>query len=218
MNPYDKDSIRQFVQFLDNQGNPQRSPNGRANLAELRRAAADPLSDTRSIWILGSLLPEKDGWAFDAYRLVATLYALNAQRFTTPNGGHRLPAFSDEETETKAVKAGDTKRTYSRRSFGESLRRLRTQLGAGEESLDKRFIALLDTDRDNLAIPLRGFIQRVASAKTPIPVNYRQLLTDLLYWTGDSTGQLAARRQWARDYWQPVMTETDAEDLAAIQE
>lgn len=205
MNPYDKESIDALVQFLDNLGKPNRSKNGRANLAELRRSAADPLRDTRSIWILGAVLPEGDGWEFDAYRLVATLYAINAQRFTTPDGGHKLPKFSDDDNQPK----------YKRRSFGESVRRLRIQLGAGEDSLDKRFVALLDTDMDNLAIPLRGFIQRVASApKTPIPVDYRQLLTDLLNWNGDrQTGTLAARRRWARDYWQPVVTENDDELL-----
>ena len=205
MNPYDKESINALVQFLDVQGNPNQSKNGRANLAELRRAAADPLSDTRSIWILGPLLPDKDGWPFDAYRLVGTLYALNAQRFTTPNGGHKLPKFSDDE-ETP---------TYKKRSFGESLRRLRIQLGAGEDSLDKRFVALLDTDdTDNIAVPLRGFIQRIASAQKDIPVDYRRLLTDLLNWNGDrQTGTLSARRQWARDYWQPVVTESEDELL-----
>jgi CRISPR type I-E-associated protein CasB/Cse2 len=202
MNPYDKESINALVQFLDNQGKPNLSKNGRANLAELRRSAADPLSDTRSIWILGSLLPERDGWEFDAYRLVATLYAINAQRFTTPNGGHKLPKFSDDDKQPK----------YKRRSFGESVRRLRIQLGAGEDSLDKRFVALLDSDTDNLAIPLRGFIQRIASAQKDIPVDYRRLLEDLLNWNGDrQTGSLAARRQWARDYWQPVMAENDDE-------
>ena len=206
MNPYDKESINALIQFLDNQGNPTRSKNGRANLAELRRAAADPLSDTRSIWILGPLLPEHDGWPFDAYRLVATLYAINAQRFTTPNGGHKLPGFRDDNEEEPA--------RYQRRSFGESLRRLRIQLGAGEDSLDKRFVALLDTDTDNLAVPLRGFIQRIASAQKEIPVAYRQLLKDLLNWNGDwQTETLSARRQWARDYWQPVVSETDNELL-----
>lgn len=203
MNPYDDELINKFIQFLDAQGDPNRSKNGRANLAELRRSAADPLNDTRSIWILGELLPEKDGWAFDSYRLVATLYALNAQRFTTPIGGHKLPTFKDDEEQPK----------YKRRSFGESLRRLRMQLGAGEESLDKRFVALLDTDTDNLAVPLRGFIQRIASApKTDIPVDYRQLLKDLLNWNGDAqTAKLSARRRWARDYWQPIAV-ADSED------
>lgn len=205
MNPYDKEAINALVQFLDAQGNPGQSKNGRANLAELRRSAADPLNDTRSIWILGPLLPETDGWAFDAYRLVATLYALNAQRFTTPDGGHRLPKFSDDDEPTK----------YKRRSFGESLRRLRIQLGAGEDSLDKRFVALLDTDdTDNIAVPLRGFIQRIASAQKDIPVDYCLLLTDLLNWNGDQkAGTLSARRQWAREYWQPVVIETDDELL-----
>lgn len=193
MNPYNDESIKQFVRFL----RTQRDAQGRANLAELRRAAADPLRDVRSIWILGNHLPDTDDWPFDAYRLVAILYAIHAQRFSTSDGGHKLPQFSDGQ-----------KTGYCRRSFGESLRRLRGQLGAGQESLDQRFVAMLDTPREDLAIPLRGFIQRVAAAKKEVPVDYGQLLKDLLYWDGDKT-----RRQWARDYWQPVMAEGDDEPL-----
>ena len=201
MNPYDKTSINALIRFLDAQGNPGLGRNGRANLSELRRAAADP-SDTRSIWILGPLLPERDGWESDAYRLAATLYAFHAQRFTTPDGGHKLPKFSDDGEPV----------TYKRRSFGESLRRLRTQLGAGEDSLDKRFVALLDTDTENLAAHLRGFIQRIASAQKDIPVDYGQLLTDLLNWNGNQQTLIPTpRRQWARDYWQPVTGEDDDE-------
>ncbi len=194
MNPYDKASINNLVRFLQK----QRDAEGRAKLAELRRAAADPLRDTRSIWILGGLLPETSGWPFDAYRLVGTLYAIHAQRFTTPDGGYKVPGFSEDDDST----------SYQPRSFGESLRRLRTQLGAGQDSLDKRFVALLDSDREDIAVPLRGFIQRIAAAEARIPVDYGRILTDLLHWEGDHT-----KRQWARDYWKTARAEQEDEDL-----
>jgi hypothetical protein len=94
MNPYDEVSIDKIIRFLEQQGRDKTQGRGRAHLAELRRAAADPLHDTRSIWILGPLLPDTDGWAFDAYRLVATLYAMYAPRFATPDD---FPAFVKQQ-------------------------------------------------------------------------------------------------------------------------
>lgn len=203
MNPYDPSSIQKFIQFLTQ----QRDSQGRATLAELRRAAADPSNDTRTLWLLGPYLPESNGWAFDSYRLVATLFALYAQRFTIPNGGYDIPRFEnkDEDISYNAMTdntLSSTQPKWVRKSFGASLRRLRNQLSAGEESLDQRFVALLDTNREDIGVPLRGFVQRLASSQLGIPVDFKQLLTDLLHWDGQHT-----RRQWARDYWQPITTD-----------
>jgi CRISPR system Cascade subunit CasB len=74
---------------------------------------------------------------------------------------------------------------------------------AGAEALDKRFVALLDTNREDISVPLRGFIQRLATKD--VPVDFRQLLRDLLHWNGEYT-----RRQWARDYWQSVADDDPA--------
>lgn len=208
MNPYDEVSIDKMIQFLEQQGRDKDQGRGRANLAELRRAAADPLHDTRSIWILGSLLPDTDGWPFDAYRLVATLYAMYASRFATSDD---FPAFLKPKElpapDSDQASASDApRRKRIRKSLGESLRRLREQPGnAGADSLDKRLVALLDTNREDVAVPLRGFIQRLASKE--VPVDFRQLLRDLLHWNGDHT-----RRQWARDYWQSVADDDPADE------
>ncbi len=166
--------VARFIAFLQGLS----GPSGRAQLARLRRAAADPLGNYEDIQVLGIHLPDDDGWKFDAYRLVATLYALHKQRYSE----EAMPAFPAEE---------------KRRSFGASLQRLRQQLDSGKDSLDLRFSALLDTPAENLAVPLRGLVQRCASAKRPVPVDYEQLLKDLIWWEGDYT-----RRQWAREYWQ----------------
>ena len=168
---YLPESVTRFTEYL-------KSLSGRGQLAELRRSAADPLGDFRSIRILGPFLPDDDGWRFDAYRLVGTLYALHRQRFSEG----QVPDFAEGE---------------KRRSFGASLRRLRAQLKGGQDSLDLRFAALLDTPAEDLAVPLRGMVQRCASAEKPVPVDYAQLLNDLLWWEGDRT-----RRKWAREYWQ----------------
>ncbi|WP_020598404.1 type I-E CRISPR-associated protein Cse2/CasB [Spirosoma panaciterrae] len=167
----------EFISFLER----QKGPTGRANLAELRRAATNPLGDFRDVRILGQHLPDGDNLTFDTYRLIATLFALYATKFWDKSNQLKLPRFSEE---TK------------RRSMGASLRKLRYELSVGQDSLDLRFSALLDTPVEDLAIPLRNIIQRIATADR-IPIDFGQLLTDLLTWDTDET-----RRRWARDYWQ----------------
>jgi CRISPR type I-E-associated protein CasB/Cse2 len=182
------EQAEKFIGFLMS----QHGPTGRANLAELRRAAADPLSDYRDVRILGDYLPALDDRSVDAYRLTASLFALYATKFWDKAGQLELPPFGPKE---------------KRRSLGASLRRLKYQLGAGQDSLDLRFSALLDTPREALAVPLRGIIQRLSTAEGRIPVDFRRLLTDLLYWNADHT-----RRYWAMDYWQAAIQGDEAGD------
>lgn len=172
-------------------------PKGRAKLAELRRSATDPLNDYRSIWVLDDKLPDGKGWQFDAFRIVASFYALHKQKFSESP----LPAFK--------------KGTY-RKSFGASLRMLRDRLTVGEESMDQRFAALLDTPKEDLVTPLRNFIQRIANSDKRIEVDYNQLLRDLIYWDAhDSILDPKAepvQRKWARHYWQPNL-QIDTENV-----
>lgn len=182
------EQAKAFIDFLVGQS----GPDGRANLAELRRAAANPLNDYRDVRILGDHLPATDDWSFDAYRLTASLFALYATKFWNKSGRLELPYFVSKE---------------KRRSLGASLRRLKYQLGAGQGSLDLRFSALLDTPREDLAVPLRGIMQRLATAEGRIPMDFYRLLTDLLYWNADHT-----RRYWAMDYWQAAIQEDEAGD------
>jgi CRISPR type I-E-associated protein CasB/Cse2 len=88
--------------------------------------------------------------------------------------------------------------------LGASLRLLRNKLSIGQESLDLRFSALLNTPHEDLTVPLRNMIQRIATADQRIPIDFYRLLDDLLHWNTDET-----RRRWARDYWQVA----DVEDL-----
>lgn len=190
MKPITEVQARAFATFLET----GRKTNGdrtdvRANLAELRRAAMNPLSDLRDIRILGDLLPnlstrptDEDEWVDDAHRLTAKLFALYATKFWGRDGRLDLPRFGPND---------------KRRSLGASLRRLRNGLSVGEDSLDMRVSALLDTYRDDLAVPLRGMIQRIATADNRIPIDFAQLLRDLANWHGEETGRI-----WARDYWQ----------------
>ncbi len=208
MKPYDKTAVNRLIKRLE--GWPGTDPaQTRALLAELRRAAVNPNADNRYLWLLGDYLPDSDGWPFQAATLTATLYAFHAQKFPDSKaaGGHKIPSFKDEDEPETTDELNPNKRPYRRRSFGESVRRLRMQLNNNEnaqKSLDKRFVALLETGAEDLEIPLRGFIQRIATAKNNIPVSYLRLLEDLLRWEGEAGDTV--RRRWARDYWQPDLT------------
>jgi len=76
-------------------------------------------------------------------------------------------------------------------NFGHVYRKL-----GNHESAQKRFTALLDSHEDELGDHLR---RGIAMAKAEqVPVNYRQLLKDVLGWTHpERYVQLA----WARSYW-----------------
>ncbi len=192
MSPLTKEQAFEFARFLTTQAGPA----GRANLAELRRAAANSEHDFRDLRTLGSLLAD-DPRVFDAQRLTAGLFALYAPRFWQPDGTLRLPRFGAN--------------SY-RRSFGASLRQLRNQLTAGEGSLDLRFSALLDAPREDLAVPLRSLLPRLATADKSFPVDFAQLLLDLVYWDYDYPDRRSVRRDWARDYWQPAALEVATTD------
>lgn len=72
------------------------------------------------------------------------------------------------------------------------------------ESAEKRFTALLDCHADELGEHLRHTIS--LSRSKNIPINYRQLLRDILHWSHpDKWVQL----QWARNYWNPSKNTND---------
>lgn len=88
-------------------------------------------------------------------------------------------------------------------NLGTTLRRVklqRTDAGDNGRSLDRRFEALLDSDREQLPFRLRQAV-RLAAARASgvsVAVDWAQLLKDIRYWEHpDSFVQL----QWARAYY-----------------
>jgi CRISPR system Cascade subunit CasB len=65
------------------------------------------------------------------------------------------------------------------------------------DSLEKRFVALLNSHRDDLPHHLRQAVSLLKSSE--IPVDWRQLLRDILYWEHESR---FVQQQWAREFWQ----------------
>ena len=83
-------------------------------------------------------------------------------------------------------------------SLGQALHALRRKLSVGQESLDLRFSALLDSDHEDLPYRLRQLVQLLASRD--VPVNYFQLLRDLRARAWEAESRWVQRR-WAQDYW-----------------
>ena len=74
------------------------------------------------------------------------------------------------------------------------------------ESLEKRFVALLNCHRDDLPHYLRQAVSLLKAKE--IPVDWRQLIRDILNWDRESR---SVQQQWAREFWQGEVQEIGAE-------
>ncbi len=78
------------------------------------------------------------------------------------------------------------------------------QAASGSTSTERRFIALLDSDRDQLPHRLR---QMIALLKEQV-VDFDALLNGLLYWNDD---QKRTQNTWARDFYRNINHESKTE-------
>ncbi|MGH9438857.1 MAG: type I-E CRISPR-associated protein Cse2/CasB [Terriglobia bacterium] len=76
------------------------------------------------------------------------------------------------------------------------------QVKSGSSSIERRFIALLDADNDQLPHRLR---QMIALLKEQ-PIDFDALLTGLLYWNDD---QKRTQNAWARDFYRNMNQEIE---------
>lgn len=88
-------------------------------------------------------------------------------------------------------------------SLGTTLQRLRDSRPTGQESLERRFMALLDESSEGLAYHLRQLVSLLKAQG--LPVDHRQLLNDLLAWNHPSRH---VQYRWARDYF-PARVDDD---------
>ncbi|MGO8691758.1 MAG: type I-E CRISPR-associated protein Cse2/CasB [Thermoguttaceae bacterium] len=79
-------------------------------------------------------------------------------------------------------------------TMGAALRRLKDQ-SAGD-GVERRFVALLNSDEEDLPGRLRHAVGLLKSKD--IPVDWRQLLSDLLRW---EYADRQVHRRWSRDFW-----------------
>jgi CRISPR system Cascade subunit CasB len=144
----------------------------RADLARLRRCAGRSLAECPEVFgLFYRLLPypvRGDDREEERYFLVATLFALDP-------------------------------RLSSARDFGASMRAVAVSRGAARKELDegvsRRMAVLLDAPGDDLAFRLRQVVALAASAD--MGINWRSLLSDLLWWDHPNR---RVQRAWARSY------------------
>lgn len=75
---------------------------------------------------------------------------------------------------------------------------------SGSTNTERRFIALLDSDRDQLPHRLR---QMIALLKDQ-PIDFSDMLKQLLYWNND---QKKSQNAWARDFYRTLNSEKTTE-------
>ena len=71
------------------------------------------------------------------------------------------------------------------------------------ESLEKRFIGLLNCHRDDLPNHLRQAVSLLKSKD--VQINWRRLLKDILSWDHEAR---FVQQQWAREFWQSKVQAT----------
>jgi len=155
----------------DSEKDPRESEH-RATLATLRRGLGREAGTVTEMYqYIGPLLPtDARPHEEDAYFLVAALFALHPHHWPPNEGGPR-------------------------NNFGASFRRLRQDEGS-TESIEKRFVALLDASGETLAHHLRHAISLMRAHEAP--VNYLLLLQDIQHWSSE---ERRVQRGWARAYW-----------------
>jgi CRISPR system Cascade subunit CasB len=141
----------------------------RAALAELRRGVGSfPDGIPRMARYVERFVP--DGAPLrvqDAYYLVAGLFAMHQKDRRSERGRYNL---------------------------GASFRRVRNETDS--DSIDKRFLALLDAAPEDAHVHLRHAFSLMKSRD--IDVDYEQLLRDLRWWSSEGRN---VQRAWARAYW-----------------
>lgn len=202
------DSVDRFITFLQSLV----AKEDRGALAKLRRGLGKtPGEAVEMLPLVVPKLPENRTWEHDAYFLVASLFALHP-----PGPSQReSPPTETVESSTDDAKdgGGETKAEPSKdwgRSLGWTFHGLLQEDSNNSDSLDKRFMALLDSRADDLGGHLRYAVSLAKSKE--VRIDYARLLRDILAW--EHSGH-RVKRQWALDFWgqhMPKNTENDPEN------
>ncbi len=85
-------------------------------------------------------------------------------------------------------------------NLGEHFAQAGGQAGdAGAEAIERRFIALLDAHPEDMDFHLRQAVSFLKS-KEEIPINWHQLLYDVMAWNHDER-RAQVQRRWANGFW-----------------
>jgi CRISPR system Cascade subunit CasB len=84
--------------------------------------------------------------------------------------------------------------------FGRSLRRIRIRDGEEDSGVERRFVALLSADSEQVVVHLRGLIMLLHDRASDEPVDFVQLYWDLIDWDREDR---RVQRDWAAAFWGP---------------
>lgn len=145
----------------------------RAALAALRRAlGTTPGSRPEAARVLYRLLPANvPQWRERDCWLLAGLFALHPRSLEHPPGGYGL-------------------------TLADSLRQLARVEAVSSEGVERRLIALLNAEREDLDDHLRHAVAQLRAHD--VGVDYVQLLRDLRGWGAEERW---VQRRWSRAYW-----------------
>lgn len=149
----------------------------RAALAALRRSLGKTAGEAAEAHRY--ILPFNPSvWEEPAYYLVAGLFALHPASWRREEGDKRPT------------------------NFGASFAWLKSNTDS--DSIEKRFVALLDCHEDDMAEHLRHAVSLLRSKD--IPVDWLQLLRDLRNWNHEDR---FVQRNWARAFWSGSQTDSE---------
>jgi CRISPR system Cascade subunit CasB len=146
--------------------------NDRAALATLRRGLGkEPAHVVEMYPLVDRYVPKGcSQWDEATYYIVASLFALHQEHW-------QINDQSQQQT-----------------NFGASFRRLDTM--APGTSIERRFVALLNADRDELQTHLHQAVGLMKAYE--VPIDWVRLLWDIQRWGGDDR---IVQRAWARAFW-----------------
>lgn len=159
----------------------------RGALAQLRRGLTrEPGSDLAMAPHVTRYIPATAGmWEEAAYYLVAALFAWHPRDWDSADAGER--------------------------NLGASFARLAAAEGRAEghaASIEQRFVALLNSHRDDLRVHLRQAVSLLKSKE--VPIDWAQLLADVCRWNAPDR---SVQRSWAKVFWAPAPAPAES-DLA----
>jgi CRISPR system Cascade subunit CasB len=170
-----KEDFISFLQKLANDKNGKKPD--RAALARLRRGLGKSPSDATEMhpYIIPFISSESDHRA-DDYYLVASLFAL-----------HQISWL-------------DSDNSHLKNNLGASFAKLKDN----SDSIEKRFVALLNCRKEDLSNHLRHVVSLLKSKD--IAINWLQLLKDLHNWDSD---ERFVQRYWAKAFWSAQSDQND---------
>lgn len=149
--------------------------------------------DRRELAVLRRSLAHEPGTFPDAYRYVESYVRHESER--TP---YYLLAGLYALYERAENQRGSAPTGARRSTLGSAVADLYEQKEKSE-SIESRFIALLDADEEQLPNRLRQMVSLLRSAS--ISIDWQQLLEDLRWW---SSTRRNVQQRWARDFYRAV--------------